>query len=107
MSGEANQDALSNANHAAVNEANPVAVSDEDAATEAGGCAASPEIRVVKGNPSDEDLAALVAVLTAAQGESAPGQSGPPELWGSPTLLHRRFAAQSAYSYAASGRHQR
>ena len=101
MSGKANHDAVSG-------EAN-----NEDAATEAEVSAASPEpaspeIRVVKGNPSDEDLAALVSVLTAAQGESAPaGKSAPAELWGSPTLNHRRFAAQSAYSYAASGRHQR
>ncbi|MFI8569205.1 acyl-CoA carboxylase epsilon subunit [Rhodococcus sp. NPDC078407] len=99
MSGEANHDAASG-------EANLVAASDQ-AVAEAGVSAASPEVRVVKGNPSDEDLAALVAVLTAAQGGSADaGTSRPPELWGSPTLLHRGFAPQSAYSYAASGRHR-
>ncbi|RMB76343.1 acyl-CoA carboxylase subunit epsilon [Rhodococcus sp. SBT000017] len=65
-------------------------------------------VRVVKGNPSDEELAALVTVLTAAQsGSESTGDSRPRELWGSPELLHRRFAAQSAYSYAASGRHTR
>lgn len=65
-------------------------------------------VRVVKGNPSDEELAALVTVLTAAQsGSESTGDSRPRELWGSPELLHRRFAARSAYSYAASGRYPR
>ncbi|MEU3476485.1 acyl-CoA carboxylase epsilon subunit [Rhodococcus sp. NPDC006774] len=92
---EANHDAVSGeANH---DEANDEAVSATPAA-----------VRVVKGNPSDEELAALVAVLTAAQGGSeSAGDSRPRELWGSPELLHRRFTPQSAYSYAASGRHPR
>jgi hypothetical protein len=96
---EANHDAVTGeANHDAVSaEANDEAVSATPAA-----------VRVVKGNPSDEELAALVAVLTAAQGGSeSAGDSRPRELWGSPELLHRRFAPQSAYSYAASGRHPR
>ncbi|MGF0309463.1 acyl-CoA carboxylase epsilon subunit [Rhodococcus sp. IEGM1428] len=88
-----------NANHDAAS--GEVVVVEDASAT-------SPEVRVVKGNPSDEELAALVAVLKAAQGGPASvGSSVPAELWGSPELLHRRFAAQSAYSYAASGRHQR
>jgi hypothetical protein len=44
----------------------------------------APEIRIQKGNPSDEDIAALVTVLAAAGGgTSAPG---PQELnlWGHP-----------------------
>ncbi|MDV8020528.1 acyl-CoA carboxylase subunit epsilon [Rhodococcus sp. IEGM 1330] len=65
-------------------------------------------VRVVKGNPTDEELAALVTVLTAAQsGSESTGDSRPRELWGSPELLHRRFVPQSAYSYAASGRYPR
>lgn len=43
-----------------------------------------PEIRIEKGNPSDEDIAALVTVLAAASGGTpAPG---PQELnlWGHP-----------------------
>ena len=42
------------------------------------------EIRIVKGEPSDEEIAALVAVLTAAGGGS--GEPGPQELnpWGHP-----------------------
>ncbi|CCQ17126.1 putative uncharacterized protein [Rhodococcus sp. AW25M09] len=94
MNDEANHDA---ANHVAANDA-----------ADAGVTEASPDVRVVKGNPGDEELAALVAVLTANQGGSAAvGDSRPPELWGSPELLHRRFVAHSAYSYAASGRHTR
>ncbi|WP_032404108.1 acyl-CoA carboxylase epsilon subunit [Rhodococcoides fascians] len=95
-----------NANHDATS-ANDDATSGEVVVAE-DASATSPEVRVVKGNPSDEELAALVAVLTAAQGGPASvGDSRPPELWGSPTLLHRGFAPQSAYSYAASGRYSR
>lgn len=44
----------------------------------------APEIRVVKGNPTDEELAAVVAVLAAAAG--ATPAPGPQELnlWGHP-----------------------
>jgi hypothetical protein len=43
-----------------------------------------PEIRVVKGEPSDEELAAVVTVLAAAAGGA--GAPGPQELnlWGHP-----------------------
>jgi hypothetical protein len=42
-----------------------------------------PEIRILKGNPSDEDLAALVCVLAGGGGHQEPG---PQELnlWGHP-----------------------
>ncbi|OZC72868.1 hypothetical protein CH251_14215 [Rhodococcus sp. 06-462-5] len=96
MSAEANHDAASA-------EANHDAASAEEVVS-----TTPAAVRVVKGNPSDEELAALVAVLTAAQsGSESTGDSRPRELWGSPVLLHRGFAAQSAYSYAASGRHTR
>ncbi len=63
-------------------------------------------IRVVKGNPSDQDLAALVVVLTAAAGSTAaPVDSRPPELWGSHASKHRTFAPYSPYSYGASQRY--
>lgn len=95
MSAEANHDAASEANHDAEN------LDEVVSATPAA-------VRVVKGNPSDEELAALVTVLTAAQsGSQSTGDSRPRELWGSPELLHRRFTPQSAYSYAASGRYPR
>ncbi|MBY4012036.1 acyl-CoA carboxylase subunit epsilon [Rhodococcus fascians] len=105
MSGEANHDAVSDTNHDAVNEASPDVVNDGQAVADSGMSAA---IRVVKGNPDDEDVAALVAVLTAAQNDSASSaDSRPRELWGAPSSMHRGFAAQSAYSYAASGRYSR
>jgi Acyl-CoA carboxylase epsilon subunit len=46
--------------------------------------ASAPEIRVLKGQPSDEEVAALVAVLTAAGGGTP--EPGPQELnpWGHP-----------------------
>jgi hypothetical protein len=44
----------------------------------------APEIRIVKGQPTDDDVAALVAVLTAAGGGTP--EPGPQELntWGNP-----------------------
>ena len=43
-----------------------------------------PHIEVLKGNPTDEELAALIAVLAGASG--GPGESGPAErnMWGHP-----------------------
>lgn len=61
----------------------------------------SPMITVVKGNPTDEDVAVLVAVLSAAaaaSGEPA-GDSLPPETWGAPTRMHRGHAPFSPYSF--------
>ncbi|MDJ0395149.1 acyl-CoA carboxylase subunit epsilon [Rhodococcus sp. G-MC3] len=63
-------------------------------------------IHVVKGNPSDEEIAALVVVLTAAAAASSPrADARPPELWGSPAAMHRTFAPFSPYSFAASRRY--
>ncbi|WP_245154438.1 acyl-CoA carboxylase epsilon subunit [Rhodococcus sp. 1R11] len=96
---------MSAANHDAAGETNPDVVNGDQADATSGMSAA---IRVVKGNPTDEDVAALVAVLTAAQNDSASSvDSRPRELWGAPSSMHRGFAAQSAYSYAASGRYSR
>lgn len=64
-------------------------------------------IRVVKGNPSDEEIAALVAVLTAAAASASKPvrDTRPPELWGTPASMHRTYAPSSPYSYAASLRY--
>ena len=45
--------------------------------------AAAPELRILKGNPTDEELAALVCLLTSGTGTPEPG---PRELnrWGHP-----------------------
>ncbi|WP_068276230.1 acyl-CoA carboxylase subunit epsilon [Aldersonia kunmingensis] len=58
-------------------------------------------IKVLKGNPDDVEVAALVAVLAAAAAsDSAPVQSSRPvETWGIPTLLHRGTPPFSPYSY--------
>ena len=44
----------------------------------------APEIRVLKGNPTDAEIAAVVTVLAGCSG--APAESGPAEinLWGHP-----------------------
>jgi len=59
-------------------------------------------IRVLKGNPDDVELAALVAVLTAAASAAPAGpltSARPPETWGDPTLMHRGTPPFSPYAY--------
>ena len=59
-------------------------------------------IKVLKGNPDDVELAALVAVLTAAASAApagTPASSRPAETWGAPTLMHRGTPPFSPYSY--------
>ncbi len=54
----------------------------------------SPEIRVIKGHPTDDELAAVVTVLAAMRG--AQGHPGPQELnlWGHP-VEKLRYAVTS------------
>ena len=56
----------------------------ETAAAEQEPAAAAPHIQVLKGNPSDAEIAALVAVLGAAGGGST--EAGVPDrnMWGHP-----------------------
>ncbi|MFE4501274.1 acyl-CoA carboxylase epsilon subunit [Rhodococcus sp. NPDC056743] len=56
-------------------------------------------IKIVKGSPTDVEIAALVSVLAAASGGSAPAESLPTETWGDPTQFHRTRAPFSPYSY--------
>lgn len=58
-------------------------------------------IRIVKGAPTDEDVAALIAVLTAAASEpvATQGSSRPPELWGLPAAMHRPAVPYSPFSF--------
>lgn len=57
-------------------------------------------LRIVKGNPSDEEVAALVSVLAAAAASVTPeGDGTPRETWGDPTRMHRQWAPFSPYSY--------
>ena len=48
----------------------------------------APFLRVVKGDPTPEELAALVAVLAAVGGAAAPTTRRTPE-WNAPRRLHR------------------
>ncbi|RDI25710.1 acyl-CoA carboxylase epsilon subunit-like protein [Rhodococcus sp. AG1013] len=60
-----------------------------------------PVIKIVKGNPTDQDIAALVAVLSAAAASAGDAVSDqrPPETWGAPTRMHRVRAPFSPYSF--------
>ncbi|NQE85501.1 acyl-CoA carboxylase subunit epsilon [Nocardia terpenica] len=62
---------------------------------------AGPVIRILKGAPTDDEVAALVCVLAAAAANSgaAPVAQGPADLWGRPTLLHRGTSPFSPYSF--------
>lgn len=45
---------------------------------------AAPEIRVVKGSPTDAELAALLAVLAGLRGRPGSGAPRQDDLWGHP-----------------------
>jgi len=50
-----------------------------------------PVLRVVRGNPSPDEVAALVVVLAAASGDGAPAPAAPTSQWaasGRPRLPH-------------------
>lgn len=67
-------------------------VSDPDNLTiDAPVASAVPEIKILKGNPSDDELAALVTVLAGSGG--GPAAPGPQELnrWGLP-VDHLRYS---------------
>ncbi|WP_227998733.1 acyl-CoA carboxylase subunit epsilon [Nocardia australiensis] len=60
----------------------------------------APFIQVIKGAPSDEDVAALVCVLTAAANSGGQtGPAGPADGWGRPTLMHRGTSPFSPYAF--------
>ncbi|WP_024802408.1 acyl-CoA carboxylase epsilon subunit [Nocardia sp. BMG51109] len=62
---------------------------------------AGPVIRILKGSPTDDEIAALVCVLAAAAAGSsaAPGPVGPIDQWGKPTLMHRGTSPISPYAF--------
>ncbi|MFE5289188.1 acyl-CoA carboxylase subunit epsilon [Nocardia sp. NPDC056611] len=61
-----------------------------------------PVIQVLKGNPTDLELAALVSVFAAASATApAPADRGPADMWGRPTLLHRGSSPFSPYAFPA------
>ncbi len=62
-----------------------------------------PVIRVLKGNPTDLELAALLTVFAAASASAAaaPADNGPADHWGRPTLSHRGTSPFSPYAFPA------
>ncbi|EME14749.1 acyl-CoA carboxylase subunit epsilon [Rhodococcus triatomae] len=58
-----------------------------------------PVIKVLKGNPSDVDIAAIVAVLAAAGSAATPVDTAPADHWGEPTRMHRVRAPFSPYAF--------
>ncbi|MFD6394657.1 acyl-CoA carboxylase epsilon subunit [Nocardia sp. NPDC060259] len=59
-----------------------------------------PMFRIIKGSPTDADIAALVAVLSAAAASAPAGSAnGPSDSWGKATLLHRGTSPFSPYAY--------
>ncbi|WP_212761445.1 acyl-CoA carboxylase subunit epsilon [Nocardia uniformis] len=75
----------------------------DTAVVEAETSIAGPIVQVLKGNPSDDEVAALVAVFAAAaaSGSAADGSRGPADMWGRPTLLHRGSSPFSPYAFPA------
>ncbi|PPJ25225.1 hypothetical protein C5E45_18515 [Nocardia nova] len=60
-----------------------------------------PVIRVLKGSPTDEELAALVTVfaVAGANAAAAPQDPGPVDNWGRPTMMHRGTSPFSPYAF--------
>ncbi|AHH15953.1 acetyl-/propionyl-CoA carboxylase epsilon subunit [Nocardia nova SH22a] len=59
-----------------------------------------PLVRVLKGSPTDAELAALITVFAAAAGSGAPEPDpGPVDNWGRPTMMHRGASPFSPYAY--------
>nr|WP_246461494.1 acyl-CoA carboxylase epsilon subunit [Nocardia transvalensis] len=59
-----------------------------------------PVIRILKGSPTDDEIAALVCVLAAAANSAAaPAPAGPADQWGRPTLMHRGTSPCSPYAF--------
>ncbi|MBF6356317.1 acyl-CoA carboxylase subunit epsilon [Nocardia higoensis] len=66
---------------------------------------AAPFLQILRGSPSDAEIAALVCVFAAAAGGSGDADSGKPrELWGRPTQMHRGASPFSPYSFPALSR---
>jgi hypothetical protein len=65
---------------------------------------AQPLLRVVRGDPTPEELAALVAVVTARAAASAPGTARPRAAWGDPARAVRRPVTPGPDGWRASAR---
>jgi hypothetical protein len=63
---------------------------------------ATPLLRVVRGQPTDEELAALVAVFATLGGTTAPASRRTPE-WNAPRRLQRVVHRHGLGGWRASG----
>jgi hypothetical protein len=65
---------------------------------------AAPLLRVVRGNPTDEELAALTVVVAALSRARRPRPVTPVGAWASPADRHRRPLRPGPGGWRASGR---
>ena len=77
-------------------------VTEEDAVSTGAPDQKAPFLRVVKGDPTPEELAALVAVLASLGGPAAPAPRRTPE-WNAPQRLHRVPQHHAPGGWRASG----
>ena len=61
-----------------------------------------PLLRVVKGDPSDEELAALVAVVSAMGAAQVTAEAKPRPQWSAPGRSHRTPLASGPRAWRAS-----
>jgi hypothetical protein len=67
-----------------------------------GAARAEPVLRVVKGDPTPEELAALVAVVAALGGPAAPAPRRTP-VWNAPARMQRGVLRQGPGAWRSSG----
>ncbi len=65
---------------------------------------AGPALRVVRGDPSAVELAALVAVLAATSAATTKAPTSAPSMWGHPSAAMRRSLSVSPGGWRASAR---
>ena len=74
-----------------------------DAVTDdVGEARAEPVLRVVKGDPTPQELAALVAVVASLGGPAAPVTRRTP-VWNAPARMQRRLLRQGLGAWRSSG----
>ena len=64
----------------------------------------TPELRIVRGTPTAEELAALVAVLAAASSTSTPARRAPRPAWAAPDRVVRQPLTRSGWSHSLAPR---
>jgi Acyl-CoA carboxylase epsilon subunit len=61
-----------------------------------------PALRIVKGDPTPEELAVLTAVVAASGGKSVPASRERRGGWNDPMVLHRREIVQGPNAWRAA-----